>query len=52
MTVKDLEELYDYGYWANKRLLEVLSNHTRRLHATGRRQPGIHTKPARALHER
>ena len=25
MTVKDLEELYDYGYWANKRLFEVLS---------------------------
>jgi uncharacterized damage-inducible protein DinB len=28
MTVKDLEELYDYGYWANKRLFEVLSQIT------------------------
>lgn len=24
MTIKDLEGLYDYGYWANKRLLEVI----------------------------
>ncbi|HKA21126.1 MAG TPA: DinB family protein [Blastocatellia bacterium] len=28
MTVKDLEALYDYGYWANKRLFEVLSQIT------------------------
>lgn len=25
MTVEDLECLYDYSYWANKRLLEVIS---------------------------
>ena len=25
MTVKDLEVLYDYGYWANRHLFEVLS---------------------------
>ena len=25
MTVKDLELLYDYGYWANKKLLAVIS---------------------------
>ena len=28
MTVKDLETLYDYGNWANKRLLDVLSTLT------------------------
>jgi uncharacterized damage-inducible protein DinB len=25
MTVKDLERLYDYGYWANKKLFQVVS---------------------------
>ena len=25
MTVKDLEVLFDYGYWANKQLFGVLS---------------------------
>ncbi|HEY6050354.1 MAG TPA: DinB family protein [Thermoanaerobaculia bacterium] len=25
MTVQDLETLFDYGYWANRKLLEVLS---------------------------
>ena len=25
MTVKDLERLYDYGYWANKELFQVVS---------------------------
>src|SRR5262245_47337311 len=25
MTVKDLERLYDYGYWANKKLIAVVS---------------------------
>lgn len=25
MTVKDLETLYDYGYWANKRLFDLIS---------------------------
>ena len=25
MTVKDLEELFDYGYWANRKLFDVLS---------------------------
>ena len=25
MTVKDLEGLYDYGYWANKKLLQAVS---------------------------
>jgi uncharacterized damage-inducible protein DinB len=25
MTVKDLNDLYDYGYWANRRLLQVVS---------------------------
>lgn len=25
MTVKDLEVLYDYGYWANKKLFQVIS---------------------------
>jgi len=28
MTVKDLEELYDYSYWANKRLFGVISQLT------------------------
>jgi uncharacterized damage-inducible protein DinB len=28
MTVKDLEGLYDYTYWANKRLLQVISQLT------------------------
>ena len=28
MTTKDLEELYDYGYWANKKLLRVISQLT------------------------
>ena len=28
MTVKDLERLYDYGYWANKKLLVVVSQLT------------------------
>lgn len=28
MTVRDLECLYDYGYWANKRLFEVISKLT------------------------
>lgn len=25
MTVKDLQELYDYGYWANSKLFQVIS---------------------------
>ena len=25
MTIKDLEVLYDYGYWANRRLFEVIA---------------------------
>src|SRR5205823_2950267 len=28
MTVKDLEGLYDYGYWANKKLFHVISQLT------------------------
>ena len=28
MTVKDLERLYDYGYWANRRLVPVISQLT------------------------
>jgi uncharacterized damage-inducible protein DinB len=28
MTVKDLEALYDYSYWANKKLFEVLAGLT------------------------
>ena len=28
MTVKDLERLYDYSYWANKRLFQVVSQLT------------------------
>jgi uncharacterized damage-inducible protein DinB len=28
MTVKDLEDLYDYGYWANGKLFEVISQLT------------------------
>ena len=28
MTVKDLEVLYEYGYWANKKLFEVISQLT------------------------
>ncbi len=28
MTVKDLEGLYDYGYWANKRLFHVMAQLT------------------------
>ena len=28
MTVKDLERLYDYAYWANKKLLAVVAQLT------------------------
>ena len=28
MTVEDLERLFDYGYWANKKLLLVVSQLT------------------------
>ena len=28
MIVKDLEGLYDYGYWANKKLLQAVSQIT------------------------
>lgn len=28
MTVKDLERLYDYGYWANRKLFQVASQLT------------------------
>jgi uncharacterized damage-inducible protein DinB len=28
MTVKDLEGLFDYGYWANKKLFEVIARLT------------------------
>ena len=28
MTVSDLERLYDYGYWANKKLFAVLTELT------------------------
>jgi len=28
MTVKDLESLYDYGYWANRKLFDVISQLT------------------------
>ncbi len=28
MTVKDLEVLYDYGYWANGKLFNVISQLT------------------------
>jgi uncharacterized damage-inducible protein DinB len=28
MTVKDLEDLYDYGYWANRKLFQVISQLT------------------------
>ena len=28
MTVKDLEGLFDYGYWANKKLFNVISQFT------------------------
>ena len=28
MTVKDLEDLYDYGYWANRKLFHVISQLT------------------------
>jgi uncharacterized damage-inducible protein DinB len=28
MTLKDLEVLYDYGYWANRRLFEVIAQLT------------------------
>ena len=29
MTVQDLEALYDYNYWANRKLFDVLSHQTR-----------------------
>ena len=29
MTVQDLEALYDYNYWANRKLFHVLSHQTR-----------------------
>jgi len=25
MTAKDLEDLYDYGYWADRKLFDVIS---------------------------
>ena len=28
MNVQDLERLYDYGYWANNKLLRVISRLT------------------------
>jgi uncharacterized damage-inducible protein DinB len=28
MTVKDLERIYDYGYWANRKLFKVISQLT------------------------
>jgi uncharacterized damage-inducible protein DinB len=28
MTVKDLERLYDYGYWANRKMFQVVSQLT------------------------
>jgi uncharacterized damage-inducible protein DinB len=28
MTIKDLEALYDYGYWANRKLFEVIARLT------------------------
>ena len=28
MTVKDLETLFDYGYWANKKLFKLMSQLT------------------------
>src|SRR5258708_35446811 len=28
MTVKDLDRAYDYGYWANRKLFEVVSQLT------------------------
>jgi uncharacterized damage-inducible protein DinB len=28
MTVKDLEDLYDYGYWANRKLFQVIAQLT------------------------
>lgn len=28
MTIKDLEDLYDYGYWANRKLLQAISQLT------------------------
>ena len=28
MTVKDLETMFDYGYWANRKLIEVISQLT------------------------
>ncbi len=28
MTIKDLEGLYDYGYWANRKLFDVISQLT------------------------
>jgi uncharacterized damage-inducible protein DinB len=28
MTVKDLEVLYDYGYWANKKLFDAIARLT------------------------
>ncbi len=30
MTVKDLEDLYDYGYWANSKLFEVIPRNNSR----------------------
>jgi uncharacterized damage-inducible protein DinB len=28
MTVKDLEDLYDYGYWADRKLFDVITKLT------------------------
>lgn len=37
MTVKDLEVLFDYGYWVNKHIFEVMAqlSAARRCHGAG-----------------
>lgn len=53
MTVKDLERLYDYGYWANRKLsARARSAHARAVRAERRRQLRLGQKHAGAYHER
>ena len=46
MTVNDLERLYDYGYWANRKLLAVVAQLTEPHRASSDRLPTTPVAPA------
>ena len=53
MTVRDLERLYDYGYWANRKLVPVLvPAHARAVPPERRRELRLGQEHAGAHHER